>query len=475
MPRVGTNPDRLRFNLIIKKAYSSFDIPYLTQPLFIAKCYDWVEEFANIWKKKQSDKEYTDWLVTKGIGCINSGSDGVVGAEFPHGLINNSENRKKAAAKIQQNFEGEIIEEKYLYISKALIHYLGSEHKDGFILTYTSRVLKGKNKKINPESFTTYIRSYLIPSITAIKDPCEQFAAILIFAQSGCVPMDVFDDEIASCKAQIKELTKQINRLNELKNNNSFDIYRSRDYHELTDPFYCGTFYGYFRQFRNQYGETDYHGLVPFVLEISNDDNFGTNATLTFSRYQPNGETVPLKFIGKPMIGGQMIQIVLQRNCGDDIITMSYHWIDIKNNPLQCRFGVMIAQDRKLRCPQLQRFIFFNAPLKEENEKYVDAFLRLTDERFVVPQNKTDNLSQDASEFLLKYGKELRGYIISAEESIFAARFNSVSDRDIVRVLLDIEQQSLSPLVITSKENSQLSDFFRSMLTAEQHQTQELS
>ena len=50
MPRVGTNPDRLRFNLIIKKAYSCFDIPYLTQPLFIAKCYDWVEEFANIWK-----------------------------------------------------------------------------------------------------------------------------------------------------------------------------------------------------------------------------------------------------------------------------------------------------------------------------------------------------------------------------------------------------------------------------------------
>ena len=465
MPRVGTNPDRLRFNLIIKKAYSCFDIPYLTQPLFIAKCYDWVEKFAKIWEDKQSDKEYTDWLVTKGIGCTDSGSDGVIGVEFPHGLINNAENREKAAARIRRSFEGEIIEEKYLYISKALIHYLDSAHQEGFVSSYTRQITK-----INSESFAEYIRSYLIPAINAIKDPCERFAAILIYAQSGCVPMDVYNKEIESCKAQIAELTKQIDHLNELNNNSSFDIYHSRDYHKLTDPFFCGKFYGYFRQYRNESGATEYQGLMPFVLEITNDENTGANATLSFYRYQPNHDKSLMKFSGKPMIGGQMIQIVLQRDCGDDIITMSYHWIEISNNPLQCRFGVMIAQDRKVRCPQLQRFIFFNSPLSKENEKYVDAFLRLSDEQLVVPQSRNEYLSQEALDFLTKYGREISGHMISAKDSVAAAQSDCVSEKDTVKNLLEIAQQSLAPLVITSAENNQLSDFFRSMLPKEQQE-----
>ena len=464
MPRTATNHERIRFNLIIKKSYSCFDIPYLTQPVFISKCFDWVDKFAEIWEEKQSDKEYTDWLVSKGIGCMNSKSPGVVGAEFPHGLINNAENREKAAKKLRQNFEGEIIEEKYLYISKSLIHYLGSEHKEGFILTYTNEVLKGKRYGINTESFATYIRSYLIPSINAIDDPCERVAAILIYAQSGCIPIDVYAKEVEACKAQIEKLTKQVDHLNEIKNNGTFDIYRSRDYHDLTDPFFCGTFYGYFRQYRNEAGATDYQGLMPFMLEITNDENTGTNATLSFYRYQPNHGKSLMKFSGKPMIGGQMIQIVLQRDCGDDIITMSYHWIEISNNPLQCRFGVMIAQDRKVRCPQLQRFIFFNSPLSKENEKYVDAFLRLSDEQLVVPQSRNEYLSQEALDFLTKYGREISGHMISAKDSVAAAQSDCVSEKDAVKNLLEIAQQSLAPLVITSAENNQLSDFFRSML-----------
>ena len=108
MPRVGKNPNWNRFNLIIKKAIDFSGITNISQPEFIARCYDWIEQFAKIWEEHKSDEEYTSWLIYRGIGNTYSTSAGIDGVDYPHGLLNDNKNRKKAAGRIRENFENDL-------------------------------------------------------------------------------------------------------------------------------------------------------------------------------------------------------------------------------------------------------------------------------------------------------------------------------------------------------------------------------
>ena len=446
MPRVGKNPNWNRFNLIVKKVISVLNLPNVAQAELIAGFYDWIEPFAAIWKNEKDNEEYTSWLIYRGIGNSYSTSGGIDGIDYPHGLLNDPANRAKAAARIRANFGGNLTEEQVSYVNKQLIRYLKSEEKDGFVAAYVRRV-----PNVNALSLGTYVRAHLVPALERINEPYELLAGILIYAQSGCIPLDVHEPE----KEQKRAIGEQGIR----------EIYPSPEFHELDDPLFCGTFYGYFRQYHNESGESAYKGLVPFELTVEYSQEKGSSAVMTFQRFTPAMEAVPIRMTGKPMVGQQTVHIVLQAERGDDFVTMAYKWISLKSGGLQSRQGVLITMDRAERCPQVQQFIFFNQPIPKEKEKYVDAFLRFSGDRFILSQDAAAELSREEMRFLEKYGKPIEGFVISAKQAILSAQYDDINDHEIVRDLLSIKLQSLSPLIINARDEKQVSDFFRSMLT----------
>ena len=462
MPRVGNNQNWVRFNLIIKKTIDYFNLPEISQPEFITMFYDWIEGFSERLSGATDIEEYKTWLIYRGLGNTYSGISKIPAIDLPHGLLNNEQNRKKAAGRLKANFDKRFTAEQLIYLNTKLLNYLKSDEKSGYIPSYIKRV-----NDVNDNSFADYILNYLVPALEIIEDPYEKFAAILIYAQSGCIPLDIQSKEIERRNAYICELQDRIEYLTELKEQSILDIYHSCDYHELTDTHFHGTFYGYFRQYTSSDGQTSYKGLTPFELNIENTDNSGVVATLSFSRYNPAMAEIPVKLTGKPMLGHETIQIVFQAEKGDDLVTMSYNWIEIKDNSVQCRFGVLITQHRADRSPQVQKFVFFNQPISKENEKYVDAYLRLCDDRFIITDDGVANLSAEAGDFLKKYGRRVNGYLASVKNLISAAQIDDIDDRRIAEYVMEIKGQSAEPLVINSKEEKQIMDLFRSFLTIE--------
>ncbi len=464
MPRVGKNPNWNRFYLIMKRIISYFNLPDMSQPELIAKCYDWYEPFASIWKEYKNDEEYKSWLIYRGIGNSYSTSVGIDGIDYPDGLINDNENRRKAAQRICENFEDDLTTDKLCYINSNIISFLNSDKKDGFVSCYSRRV-----SDINLNSLKSYLKSHIVPLLEQIEDPYEKFSAILIYAQSGCIPLDVYESEKERSERQIAELRSELENRQNNKDGGINEVYRSSEYRELTDPFFCGTFYGYFRQYHSESCEGAYKGLVPFELTID-CEGISANAVLAFERRMPNGNIVPICMTGKPMIGRELVHIVLQAENSDDFITMSYKWISLKNTALQFRRGVLITMDRSERCPQVQNFVFFNQPIAKENEKFVDAFLRFSGDRFVVPDEDIADLPLESTHFLQKYGKPISGYLISEKQAILNAQYDDITDNEIVKELLEIKQQSLSSLILNAKEEKQISDFFRSMILSHDKQ-----
>ena len=448
MPRVGNNPNWNRFNLIMKKVIGGFNLQSLTQSELIARCYDWYEPFAEIWEEQKFNESYTSWLIYRGIGSIHSSGGDIKGIDDVYGLLNDDENRKKASKKIMENFSGELTETQFIDVNSRLVKYLTSDNKDGFISEYSRRVSDSDQKSV-----AKYIRSYLVPALESIEDAYEKFAGIIIYAQSGCIPLDVV-------KAESKKSEE-----NPVDGVNA--IYNSSSYRELTDPFFLGKFYGFFRQYHSESGVDAYKGLIPFELTIENGDK-GTNATMKFKRFVPSRPPAEVLMTGKPVIGQQIIHVVFQADKGDDFITMSYKWRSLKNGPLQARQGVMITMARHEESPQVQRFIFFNQPIFKEYEKYVDAFLRFSGDRFMVSDQAVKKLPTETVEFLKKYGNPFSGYMISSTQAISGGQYDNISDNEIIKELLEIKRYSPSPLVINAEEGKQVSDFFRSLLGANQ-------
>jgi hypothetical protein len=442
----------------------------ISQPEFIMKCYDWVEPFAKILEEEAQNEYYAPMLISRGIGNGYPQEKGLECVDLPYGLLNDEENRKKAAEKIRVNFEQDITIEQIQYVNANLIHYFSAEGKNGFVEEFCKEA-----EIINGKSFGKYIRSYLVPALEEIEKPYEKFAAILIYAQSGCIPLDVYNKSSEAYTTRINALQGEINSLNELKETKKFDIYRSPDFHELDDPNFFGNFYGYFREYRDGKGVEFYKGITPFKLSIKKDNISGVMATFSFYHYNPNLEKKLIELVGKPMLGPKMIQIVFQSETGYDTITMLYTRIDISNSPLQCRYGLLVTQDRSDQYPQVQKFIFFNQPIPKEYEKYVDAYLRIDNKEFIVLEENLKNLQPKTMTFLDKYGERIGGYKFSISNAAGKVEKGNLSNKEIFKEIFEIKKQSFSPLLISTKEEKQLSDFFRSLLPTENESDAELT
>ena len=237
MSRVGNNQNRIRFNFVIKKTFSFTNGVKMSQSEFICKCYDWIEPFARILKNEFGKEAYMSMLISRGIGNGYSQEKGFECVDLPYGLLNDEDNRKKAAKKIRKNFEHDISVEQIQYVNANMMHYFCAEGKSGFVGEFCKEA-----ENINKKAFGKYIRSHLVPALDEIEEPYEKFAAILIYAQSGCIPLDVYNKTADADTKKINTLQEEINRLNELKENKKFDIYRSPDFHELDDPNFFGNF-----------------------------------------------------------------------------------------------------------------------------------------------------------------------------------------------------------------------------------------
>ena len=173
-----------------------------------------------------------------------------------------------------------------------------------------------------------------------------------------------------------------------ISNEKNFTIFRhSFDCHELKDPAFMGTFYGYCRN-------TQYHDTIDsFVLRIGYNTHNELQAELELNTHNRKREDVKKVLYGKPMhLEPNIIYIVCQSNRGDDIFILSYNYFKINSgNKLYCRFGSLMTPCRSTdRYPQMQPFLLLGNPVLQENMDYVSGFLNLTQDKIIVPADKYD-------------------------------------------------------------------------------------
>lgn len=164
----------------------------------------------------------------------------------------------------------------------------------------------------------------------------------------------------------------------------------STDCRPLEDEAFLGTFYGYCRNTQPD------HGIEHFVLKLTREKNQDARAEFTLCGKNQRGEAVKKVLTGKPMhLKPDIIYIVLQSAHGDDLFTLSYNWF--KLNPgkkLYCRYGGIITPCRATsRYTQMQSFVMLDKPVAPENMHYVDGYLRLVQDRIIVPAEKYDAVS----------------------------------------------------------------------------------
>ena len=164
----------------------------------------------------------------------------------------------------------------------------------------------------------------------------------------------------------------------------------SRDCLPLEDEAFLGTFYGYCRNTQPE------HGIEHFVLKLTREKNQDARAEFTLYGKNQRGESIQKVLTGKPMhLKPDIIYIVLQGQRGDDLFILSYNWF--KLNPgkkLYCRYGGTITPCRSTsRYTQMQSFMMLDKPVAPEHLHYVDGYLRMVQDRIIVPAEKYEAAS----------------------------------------------------------------------------------
>jgi hypothetical protein len=176
---------------------------------------------------------------------------------------------------------------------------------------------------------------------------------------------------------------------------------------------------------------------------------------------------------GKPMhLEPNVIYIVFQANSGDDLFILSYPWFKLNSGKkLYCRYGAMITPHRTYsRYPQMQSFVFFDAPIEEQHMHYIDGFLRLSQDSILVPAHafdaETDGLmatSPQVCDFFLKcsnihYCKE-EFYSFSENVLLAMGKSNHIDYDTTAAIIMSLKEKSINPPAIGFSENKSYSKF----------------
>lgn len=249
----------------------------------------------------------------------------------------------------------------------------------------------------------------------------------------------------------------------------------STDCHPLDDDAFWGTFYGYCRNTQSD------HCIEEFVLKISKEEKKDVQAEFTLYGHNQKSESVKKVLTGKPMhLKPNIIFIVLQSENGDDMFIMSYNWFKINaGKRLYCRYGSLTTPCRSTdRYPQQQSFIMLDKPVSPENMHYVDGFLRLSQDKIIVPAGKYDARAgglmatdENVKAFFdrcqdLQYSKE--DYYCFSEKVLLAMGEAHGIDYDTTAAtIMTLKENSINPKVVDFPNNKTYSKFFAGLTSNE--------
>lgn len=247
----------------------------------------------------------------------------------------------------------------------------------------------------------------------------------------------------------------------------------STDCRPLDDEAFLGTFYGYCRNTQPD------HRVEKFVLKISKNQN--KDALAEFILYGQDQKSEPVKKIltGKPMhLRPNIIYIILQSERGDDMFVLSYNWFKINaGKRLYCRYGSLMTPCRSTdRYPQQQSFVMLDKPVSPGKMHFVDGFLRLSQDKIIVPADKYDAQSggvmatdKNVKAFFdqckdLQYSKE--EYYCFSEKVLLAMGEAHGIDYDMTAAtVMTLKENSINPKVVDFPNNKTYSKFFAGLTT----------
>jgi hypothetical protein len=248
----------------------------------------------------------------------------------------------------------------------------------------------------------------------------------------------------------------------------------STDCRPLDDSAFFGTFYGYCRNTQSDYS------IEEFILTISKEEKNDPKAVLTL--YGQSQKSEPMKKIltGKPMhLKPNIIYIVLQSEDSDDMFILSYNWFKINTGKkLYCRYGSLVTPCRATdRYPQQQSFIMLDKPVSPENMHFLDGYLRLTQDKIIIPADQYDAQSEglmatdeNVKAFFnhcqeLHYCKE-EFYCFSEKVLLAMGEAHGIDYDTIAATIMALKEKSINPKVVDFPNNKTYSKFFAGLTTA---------
>lgn len=315
--------------------------------------------------------------------------------------------------------------------------------------------LAKKLKKLFSDENGTYLEPYLIKEI--------------------CESLNIPFDKIYSAEAIAEEKAAKImSDIEKYTSNKNHTIVRhSFDCHELTDPAFMGTFYGYCRntQYENE--------IENFVMTIEPDSSGSTQAKLVLTGRNQKSEAIQKTLYGKPFhLEPYIIQIHFQSDIGDDMFTICYNWFKLNlGKKLYCRYGSLITPCRSTdRYPQQQSFIMLDKHIAPEHTHYIDGFLHLCQDRIIVPANKYDAevdglmaTNEKVKEFFgqcqdLQYSKE-EYYCFSEKVLLAMGEAHGIDYDTTAATIMTLKENSINPKVVDFPNNKTYSKFFAGLTT----------
>ena len=258
----------------------------------------------------------------------------------------------------------------------------------------------------------------------------------------------------------------------EVASKTNFTIFRhSHDCHVLNDEAFMGTFYGYCRN-------TLYNNLIDdFTLAIYRDSNGTVQAKLALTNHTLRSEKLVKTLYGKPMhLEPDIIYIILQSDDGDDMFILSYSWFQIRlGGSLYCRYGSLLTPCRETkRYPQMQAFVILDNPISAEKMHYVDGFLRLSQDKIIVPASKFDAeagglmATDETVQFFFEQCSDLQynaePYYCFSEKVLLAMGYAKDMDFDITAAtIMTLKENSINPKVIDFPNNKTYSKFLQKL------------
>lgn len=248
---------------------------------------------------------------------------------------------------------------------------------------------------------------------------------------------------------------------------NNYTLFRhSHDCRMLTDEAFMGTFYGYCRNTLNN------NEIDNFTLTIGKEQ-----ATLVLTIHTLRSEKLQKTLYGKPMhLGRDIIYIVFQSDAGDDMFILSYSWFQIRaGGKLYCRYGSLFTPRREQnRYPQMQAFVMLDNPVPSEHMHYVDGFLRLSQDKIIVPANRydaeagglmaTNKKVQHFFEQCDSATVHAEPYYCFSEQVLLAIGDSKDIDFDITAAtIMTLKENSINPKVVDFPNNKTYSKFLVSL------------